>query len=45
MPATIEKEIAVSKILGYNIGIKLVRGAYMNEERQIAEMQGIESPV
>lgn len=45
MPATIEKEMAVSKILGYNIGIKLVRGAYMNEERHIAEMQGVDSPV
>jgi proline dehydrogenase len=31
--------------LGYNIGIKLVRGAYMNEERQLAKDLGYESPI
>lgn len=30
-------ELETAKILGYNLGIKLVRGAYMNEERSIAK--------
>jgi proline dehydrogenase len=38
-------EIESSKRLGYNLGIKLIRGAYMNEERRIAKELGIESPV
>ncbi len=29
-------EIQTSKKLGYNLGIKLIRGAYMNEERRVA---------
>ena len=29
----ISNEIACSEAIGYNLGIKLVRGAYMNEER------------
>lgn len=41
----IEDEITCSKAMGYNIGIKLVRGAYMREERAIAASKGIESPV
>ena len=36
MTQTIRNEVATSKILGYNLGIKLVRGAYMNEERALA---------
>ena len=38
-------EIECATRLGYNIGVKLIRGAYMNEERKIAREQGIESPV
>lgn len=38
-------EIAASQALGFNLGVKLVRGAYMNEERAIAAEEGIESPV
>lgn len=41
----IEDEIASSKAMGYNLGIKLVRGAYMREERSIAASKGIESPI
>lgn len=41
----IRDEIACSKALGYNLGIKLVRGAYMVEERSIAASQGVESPI
>lgn len=29
-------EIHTSQVLGYNLGLKLVRGAYMNEERLLA---------
>ena len=38
-------EVSASKAFGFNLGIKLIRGAYMNEERQIAAEKGIESPV
>jgi len=31
--------------LGYNIGLKLIRGAYMREELELAEKTGVESPV
>lgn len=34
-----------SQKMNFNLGIKLVRGAYMNEERMIAERDGIQSPV
>jgi hypothetical protein len=29
-------EIEASKKLGFNLGVKLIRGAYMNEERNLA---------
>ena len=29
-------EVRSSKAFGYNLGIKLIRGAYMNEERELA---------
>jgi len=45
MTETILQEVATSKILGFNLGIKLIRGAYMNEERALAAEQGVESPV
>lgn len=32
----IPMEIQCSKLYGYNLGIKLIRGAYMNEERELA---------
>jgi proline dehydrogenase len=38
-------EVAASKVLGYNLGIKLIRGAYMNEERELAQKHNYESPV
>lgn len=38
-------EIAASQALGFNLGVKLIRGAYMNEERAIAAEEGVESPV
>ena len=41
----IQYEVETSKELGYNLGLKLVRGAYMNEERELAEAQGLPSPV
>ena len=31
--------------MGFNLGVKLIRGAYMNEERTLAAEQGVESPV
>jgi len=45
MTQTLRDEVATSKILGYNLGIKLIRGAYMNEERALAAEQGYESPI
>jgi len=45
MDHVIPMEIFTSKILGYNLGLKLVRGAYMNEERNLAQQEGYESPV
>ena len=41
----IQMEVATSKVLGYNLGIKLIRGAYMMEERRLAEKHGYESPI
>jgi hypothetical protein len=41
----IRQEVATSKVMGYNLGIKLIRGAYMNEERKLAEQNGYESPI
>lgn len=38
-------EIKCAKIFDYNLGIKLIRGAYMNEERELALKHGYESPV
>jgi proline dehydrogenase len=38
-------EVQASKVTGHNLGIKMVRGAYMNEERTIAERDKKESPV
>lgn len=45
MKEVIPFEIATSQELGYNLGIKLIRGAYMNEERKLAQENHYESPV
>ena len=45
MAETIPMEVKASQVFGFNLGIKLVRGAYMSEEREIAAKQGVESPV
>ena len=45
MRQLIRDEVACSEALGYNLGVKLIRGAYMNEERAIAAEQGVESPI
>jgi len=45
MRQVIQDEVACARALGFNIGIKLIRGAYMNEERSLAAEEGVESPV
>lgn len=45
MGKTIPMEVRASQESGYNLGIKLIRGAYMNEERDLAADEGRESPV
>ena len=45
MANLIPMEVRASKEHGHNLGIKLIRGAYMNEERELAAEQGNESPV
>lgn len=45
MTSVIQMEVAAAKALGYNLGVKLIRGAYMNEERALAEKQGVASPI
>lgn len=45
MREVISHEVQCAQKLGYNLGLKLVRGAYMNEEREIANSIGLESPV
>lgn len=36
MERQVPLEIEAAKRLNYNLGIKLIRGAYMNEERRLA---------
>ena len=36
MAHVIPMEVAASQLIGYNLGVKLIRGAYMNEERELA---------
>lgn len=36
MDKQVALEIEAAKTLGFNLGIKLIRGAYMNEERRLA---------
>ena len=45
MERQVPLEIAASKELGFNLGVKLIRGAYMNEERHLARQGCYESPV
>ena len=45
MARTIPMEMQASQRFGFNLGIKLIRGAYMNEERELAAQQGVPSPV
>jgi proline dehydrogenase len=41
----IPMEVQCAQEFDYNLGVKLIRGAYMNEERELAEQQGVESPI
>jgi proline dehydrogenase len=41
----LEMEVQASKKFNYNLGLKMIRGAYMNEERKLAAENGSESPV
>jgi len=45
MADVIPMEVRAAKESGFDLGIKLIRGAYMNEERELAAEQGKESPV
>lgn len=45
MERQVPLELACARYLGYNLGIKLIRGAYMSEERRLAKEQGRESPI
>jgi proline dehydrogenase len=38
-------EVLCAQTFGYNLGIKLIRGAYMSEERHLAQLHGYESPI
>ena len=45
MAKVIPMEVKASQNYGFNLGIKLIRGAYMMEERAMAKEEGRESPV
>ena len=45
MSNVIPMEVQASKTFDFNLGVKLIRGAYMNEERELAAQNGVESPV
>jgi len=45
MPEMIRNEVAASKALGYNLGVKLIRGCYMVEERELAKEGNYASPI
>jgi proline dehydrogenase len=42
---TLLYEVECARKLGYNLGIKMIRGAYMNEERRLALKHNYESPI
>lgn len=41
----IPMEVMCAQKFGFNMGVKLIRGAYMNEERELAAAGGYESPI
>ena len=43
--AHLKKQINIAKEKGYKLGVKLVRGAYMEKERDRAEDKGYPSPI
>lgn len=45
MARVIPMEVRASKEHGFNLGVKLIRGAYMIEERELAAEENYESPV
>ena len=45
MVYTVPMEVEASKVFGFNLGMKYVRGAYMMEEREIAQRDNISSPI
>lgn len=45
MKHVIPMEVHASRVFNFNLGVKLIRGAYMNEERELAASQGSTSPV
>lgn len=45
MEKVIPMEVRASKDFDFNLGVKLIRGAYMMEERSLASEQGKDSPV
>ena len=45
MARVIPMEVLASQQYGFNMGIKLIRGAYMNEERALAQEKSLPSPV
>ncbi len=44
-PTDLRLDLAFSKTSGFCYGVKLVRGAYMEQERALAEEKGYEDPV
>lgn len=45
MEKVIPMEVRASKDFDFNLGVKLIRGAYMMEERSLASEQSKDSPV
>ena len=45
MRELIPMEVRASHEFDFNLGVKLIRGAYMMEERSLAQEQGKQSPV
>ena len=44
-PTNLEREYSITRQLGVCFGAKLVRGAYLARERQLAQQEGRASPV
>jgi len=42
---TLQMDLKLSQIMGFSYGVKLVKGAYMEQERQRAEEKGYEDPI